>query len=393
MTKYNALSAHVAVLCPVAVSMLVACGSSDSTGPEALTQSESPAASDGVANRQSLEEWKRGIRSTRPPKAGCFSITYPAKAWDEVQCAPPPSRDALAMKDGVALPGHGALARAGVDRSTAPQGGGDVGDGTDWFAYASGSAIQDVVGSFPSVSGILSESDPDFSGDPANAYCLQINSNFFHSPLCGSYTDCLGEQQFEYSTTTVGGVFLEYWLVNYPPAADNNCPSGWSASNSTTCHQVSEVNPVPVQPVSNLGNLVLNASAKDPEFEVALDAVWLDTGGSTVYAMIQDATTLSLYQSWSEAEFNVVGDWDKTEAVFDVGLFGGSITVQSEITPVSYPGGTWLDCSTSTAGGFTDEYNNLDLSSTCNTNQGSSSNPTGSIQFTESLPGHLIIFP
>jgi hypothetical protein len=403
MRKYAVLAAGAAVMCPAAFSMLTACGSSESPRGEVVgTQPGSLAASDDVATGPSREDWKRAVRSTRPPKAGCFSISYPANEWQEVQCAAPPSSGGAVARnrDVAALPNFRPATpgpEVAPPGSVAP-GGGNAGAGTDWFAHATGSSIQDVVGSFPATSGLTQEWDPEYN-DRLNAYCLQINSNFFSSPVCGSYSNCYGWQQFEYSSTQIGGVFMEYWLFNYPPAGSNNCPSGWSvwvnpgtqASASTTCHQVSDVNPVPVQAITNLGNLVLNASANDPEFEVPLDLVWLETAGpsggiGTIYAMNQDAATLSLYQNWSQVEFNVVGDWNGTEAMFSP---GSSITVQAEITPASYPGGTWLSCSGYANSGTTAEFNDLTLSSTCSSNQGSSGKPTGYIQFTEKRPPYV----
>lgn len=381
MRKCQVLACGIAVKCSVAISLLTACGSAPSRDGEELgTQSEllaAPGAGSGsvsVSGTPSLADWQRATKSTRPPTAGCFSISYPSQAWTSVQCATPPiSGGSQGGSTGVAAPSSDlAVPSSGVESN-----GGNGGNGNDWFAYVTGSKIQDVAGIFPLTDNLQSEYDPQYNNRP-NAYCLQINSNRFYSPACGSYLNCLGWQQFEYSSTQLGGVFMEYWMYNYPPAGSNNCPSGWSTFNSTTCHLVSEVNPVPLQVITSLNSMELFGSAQDPEFDEPLDMVWLYADG-TYYAIVENAATLSLYQNWSYAEFNVVGDWNSTEAVFNSGTL---ITVQSQITPITYPGGNWLTCQHS-APWYTLEYNNLTLGTLCSANQGSSSDPTGYIQFSE----------
>ena len=186
---------------------------------------------------------------------------------------------------------------------------------------------------------------------------------------------------------------MEYWLFNYPPAGSNNCPSGlvnWvnlgtAASASTTCHGESSVTTVPVQPITSLGSMELwaaaNALVADPSSVVRADIVTLCVGATCNSA--QAPNVLSLYQGWSSEEFNVVGDWNLTEADFNVGT---AITVHAKISPVSFPPGDWLSCTGNGVTGVTGEFNNLNLSPTCITNYGSPDVPEGYVEFTEALP-------
>ena len=351
----------------LAASTLVGCGAGAGNPDPSNAQSDIAVASSAATSKPALQAWRRASVSTPPPTKGCFSKSYPSTTWTPVPCSSTPHKRASRS------PAAPAMGPRSPKANTSSQMGGIAGNGTDWFAEVSGTTVQGVNGSFPSTSNITSEYDPQYS-NRADSYELQINSNAFASPWCTGYSGCFGWQQFEYSSEEVGGVFIEYWLFNYPPAGTNSCPNGLNVWDSTTCHLIGSVTPVPAAPATELGDmeLVVESNAAPRYSGQDWTAVFI---GEDAYASSADASMLSLYQDWTEVEFNVVGDFNATEAVFNA---GASITANVLIGTATSPGGTWLSCTHSWSEA-TGEYNNLTLSATCDADQ------TGQyIQFTES---------
>ncbi len=137
-----------------------------------------------------------------------------------------------------------------------------VGNGNDFVATLKSGTISSAVGSFPSVSGITTEVDSN-----TNNFSLQLNSKPFNTPLCSPNNvpipGCLGWQQFLYTPvgTSVNGVsgqtgwlYIEYWLQGY-----GTCPSGWEGNGD--CKLDGPITTVPAQPITNLANLTLTATA------------------------------------------------------------------------------------------------------------------------------------
>lgn len=367
MRTSNILVFGIDIICPAVFLILIGCGSVESAAPEPLaTQSELLTApgggSDGAASAPeipSLENWKAGAKLSRPPKAGCFTLAYPSQVWKEVQCIRP-------------------------SLSELQKGGGNMGGGAKdfWTSVAEGVEIQSVLGSFPYVGGVQSEVDAQTG--KTNSYDLQINSNTFYSAACGSYTNCYAWQQFEYSSVTWGGIFIEYWMYDYPPANTGGCPNSMVYVGVDTCHGMTSVNAVPLVPITSLQEVEFSASAYYPA--PGWDFVELyDPSNQTYYTVGNLASTLSLYQNWRMAEFNVLGDWNKTEAEFNAP--GVDVVIQQKVTPAQYPGGNWLSClfpnSPLLPGMGTGEYNNLNAGTTCSASQGSSSAPYGLMSFYE----------
>lgn len=383
---YNVFVFGIAIACPIALSMLTACSSaSDTAIDEAAHASGSRSLDDGTKNiksippqsnavgihetpsvsgSRSLEDWKTINKSNHPPsKPGCYTLTYPSQTWSEIQC--------LKASD---MPPRG---RTSIDVMASRRV--FAGNGTDWFGdvTATGSKIQKVEAGFYAVDGVTWEYDPHDSR--YNSYTLQINSNSFHSPASGSYSNCSAWQQYVYSSNWWQAAWIEYWLFNYPPAGNNGCPSPMTQWDSTTCHGFGSLVSAPLVPIGDLSALTFYASAKDPEFDNALDEVWLYYNG-TYYADVESATVLSLYQGWTAEEFNVVGDMNGSEAEFNSGV---TLAPLALITPTPFPTGTWLSCSSTAPGIATGETNNLTLGS-CSPSSSSCAGTCGSIYFTES---------
>ncbi len=119
---------------------------------------------------------------------------------------------------------------------------------------ARGNLITQTVGSFPSVSGVTSES----GAGGANDYSLQLNTNFnlSTSACSGGAATCRVWQQFLY---VPGTVFIQYWLIGYG-AGGASCPGGYTTSGSN-CYKNSSGTSAPSVAITGLANLTLTGTA------------------------------------------------------------------------------------------------------------------------------------
>src|SRR6266545_3776978 len=102
-----------------------------------------------------------------------------------------------------------------------------VGNGDDVAAQVPSGFISTAIGSFDSVVNVTSESGPIGNSGPsiANAYTLQLNTNFFASTACAGSPNagCQGWQQFVYGNDgSSGAAVIQYWLIKY----NAPCPGG-----------------------------------------------------------------------------------------------------------------------------------------------------------------------
>jgi hypothetical protein len=114
-----------------------------------------------------LKAWRISMAQTPLPKKGCFEASYPSKEWREVPSTKAPPYPMLPWRGPRPL---------------------IVGAGNDVMAQAPAGLISSATGSFDSVTGVTSESGPDPASGAivANAYSLQLNTNFFPSTVAGS---------------------------------------------------------------------------------------------------------------------------------------------------------------------------------------------------------------
>lgn len=297
--------------------------------------------------------WRKDMARNPLPKEGCFRAAYPATAWEEVACTTSP--------DGPSLPSERPRNGLGHQGPGAIVGGGGS---NDYMASQNGAIISWSEGSFPIVNNVTSETDSKTGN--SDDYALQLNTNTFSGvPLCNGRPGCQGWQQFIYRR---GKIYIEYWLLNY----GSSCPSGWlwySVQNGSCRIDSINVNTVPDQPITNLGGMILTASAG------ATDAIHLWLGDGSLYAL-SAASVLNLSQGWTQSEFNVFGEGNSSQANFNP---GATIVVQT-LTSNGVPGsGSYQQKST------TGETNNLTLvpNSVCQIG-----GPAPGIRFTESnVPG------
>jgi hypothetical protein len=328
--------------------------------PASKESAAAPTATQPAVTESAKREAWRATMSRIPTPKGCFAATYPNTEWQEVPCTAPPNRPYPPADGG----------RPNI-----------VGNGNDFVAQSSGT-ISSAVGSFDSVTGVTSLSDP---GGVSN-FALQLNTNTFPNsnnnvPACNgaaNQTACQGWQQFIYSnggcTNGAGAcAFMQYWLINY----DANCPSGWNTytppnTQTIDCYLNSANGAsVPAQQISALADLTLTGQTAG-----GTDTVIMSTGTTLSIAAGQDSV-LNLASNWQEAEFNVVGDCCGTQANFNI---GPTLVVRTEVTSRTTSAPTCVNQ------GFTGETNNLTLElTTCISTAGAASN----IVFTESYPADM----
>ncbi len=293
------------------------------------------------------ESWRKTILHTPRPKRGCFVATFPETEWREVQCKPTPPTKPFPPRrvGGVRLPNTVG------------------GSGPDFSAQPATGHISEGEGSFDSVSGVTSESN---TAGTANSYSLQLNTDFFNTSTCSTYSQCRGWEQFVYESN--GTAFIQYWYIRYgtagtscpapvSPSCDGShvftngwCPFSVPGTTDVYCarNAASSISPTS-EPATSLGLLKLtgtvagvNSNADD---EIAVTAGTVFTGPGNNYFT-------DLGNQWQDAEFNVFGDGGSDGANFNT---GSTIVVRTSVGS-----GTALGPSCDQRS-FTGESNNLTL--------------------------------
>jgi hypothetical protein len=311
-----------------------------------------------------LEAWAKTIHHTHAPKVGCFHVTYPSTQWQEVQCAPPNGWRSGLPKNRKKVNGH----------EETP---GLIPPNNDIVVQSpAGQLFSSVVGSFPTVNGVSSESDAAGIDPGANEYSLQLNTNDNYSAACGSFKDCVPWVQFVMATNTpvsLAGctesscpltnetqVFIEYWLLNYGTDTGNGaniCPSGFIDNGpdqlggaGDDCIQNSPANTIQSGqlPITDLGDLKLSGSATAG----GNDEATVTYNGQGYNATVLDSLT-DIASVWNQAEFNVLGNAGSSQAVFNNGSW---MIAKLEVTDGSMSAPACVD-----NGGTTGETNNLNF--------------------------------
>jgi hypothetical protein len=270
-----------------------------------------------------------------------------------------------------------------------------IGNGSDYVAQApAGHLFSKVVGSFPSVTGVTSEKSVGvaaFGGGGilgANEYTLQVNTNFFHSAACKTFTNCIAWVQYVMSTNTPVSltssaltnnteVFIEYWLIDYGANTRAKCPTGFinggadAEGPGVDCVQNSPATLIAdgQLPITDLSQFTMSGSATAG----GTDSTTVTFGGKAFTASVSDSLT-DIASGWSQAEFNVVGNAGGSRAQFNT---GSKITAKIAVTDGSTTAPTCIQ--PSAIDGTTGETNNLNPIS-CTATGGTAP----SIQFVES---------
>jgi len=227
-----------------------------------------------------------------------------------------------------------------------------------------GHLFSSVIGSFPTVSGVTSETGVgleafNYAGIPGpNEYSLQLNTNEEYSAACGSHSSCKAWQQYIFATNTCttlitsctftdeSQVFIEYWLLNY----GSTCPAGFQPDGNGNCVQNSSATTIynGQLPITDLADLSLSGSATAN----GTDDATVTYGGEAYKATVADSYT-DIASVWNQTEFNVVGNDGRSQAQFNS---GASIIVNIQVTDGSESAPTYVNDA-----GTTGESNNLSL--------------------------------
>jgi len=310
---------------------------------------------------QAVQSWHEDITRMSTPSNGCFQATFPSMTWEKTSCSqvspsvhPMPRR---AQAVGAFAPASGAAT---------------TGNGND-YAIATSNLIRSATGTFPSVTGVTSESSVGVAafGNGGilgpNEYTLQVNTNADQATsACQNHSGCRNWQQFvygtDYSTPGQAQAFIQYWLIGY----GNTCPSGWFGGGSGSCYKNSAGVTAPNVPATQLAKLKLTGTAT-----IGGNDTLVFTNGTKAYSLSASDSVLGIATVWSQADFNVSGDAGGAEADFNA---GSSITVK-----IAAVDGTTARPSCLSNAGTTGETNNLNLGS-CTASGGASP----SVQFTQS---------
>jgi hypothetical protein len=264
------------------------------SGPaeEPKTAPTPPPATVQSSEAQLREQWQKAIAKVPMPKKGCFTASYPKQEWQEVPCGTPSPYPNP--------PGHD-----GPRPNTTGSGSGDI------STQVSG-LISSAAGSFDSVTpATITETGAWRGSATADAFTLQLNTQFFPTTVCGGGVGCQGWQQFIYSQNQCSGpcVFMEYWLLNFGP----RCPAGPWQQAGNNCWFNSANQRAPAVTAAQLQGTTLTGTVAG-----GTDTVVLTTANGNATATAADSV-LNLEQSWNTVEWNIFGDCCSSQANFSAG--------------------------------------------------------------------------
>ena len=286
------------------------------------------------------------MRSIRLPGSGCFEATYPIAAWEEVPCVTGPPIPFI--------PAHGLPP-------------GVVGNGTDFMAKVP-TGITRSDGYFPKVTGLASETDSLIGN---NSFTFQLNTQVFQNAataaLCvgAEYpSECSGWQQFVFANTSysnyTSAILMQYWLINY---GANQCPHNWNAFGGD-CYTNSPMTGINTTIINAMDNLMLSGAwlpGNPQSDEVYLDTSPVGAGATHIHAINSPSIfDLGANGNWTQAEFNVFGYSNGSEANFNAGTTAlVQLVTYTGLGPLSpVPGMCWPY-------GTTGETSNLSLVGGC----------------------------
>ncbi|MBB5867235.1 hypothetical protein F4553_000614 [Allocatelliglobosispora scoriae] len=266
-----------------------------------------------------------------PEAKGCFTADYPRLAWRGSACAEAPSIPMIPKVPGP-IPTI-------------------VGNGNHIVTQTPGGPISQAFGTFENVTGLSSVSSPINNVGPpvANAYTLQLNTNFFPTPACAGAAIpalCTGWQQFIFANDgSNGALYIQYWLLVY----NNPCPAGWTSTIILGDTYCSKNSPAAVV-AGNTPITLISSFELTGDVTGAVDLATMKIGAS-VYATA-DTNIVDATGNWIMAEFNVFGYGGGGMATFNA---TASAHVRTRINYGAMPAPI---CQ---AIGFTAETNNLNF--------------------------------
>ena len=257
----------------------------------------------GALEAQAHAQWREDISHIATPAEGCFHATYPSVVWERAACT-------------AAIPRVTPTPRW---RSFGPAQ--NAGNGNDYTLHSS-TLITKAVGSFPSVTGVTSESGVGVAAYGGggilgpNEYSLQINSSFDDTTsACKGHSGCTVWQQYvyapDYEVDGQAAVFMQYWLIGY---GGSSCPSGFGSDGAGDCYKNSAAATAPDVPATQLANVKLTGTVSSGGNDTVVF-----TNGTQAYSSSGKDSVLYLATVWKVGEWNVVGNAGGSMAKFNTG--------------------------------------------------------------------------
>jgi len=254
-----------------------------------------------AADARDKTHWHKTMNALPIPAKGCHKATYPQLKWIEVPCT-------TARETNPTSPSPKVQAAAV---------GGSTPDLAAMRPPGSTTTIRQAQGSFDSVvtTGETNRSaGPNGVNTRRSEFELQLNTNTFNSPACGTVQGCTGWEQFLLNNdpgSPPAQLQIQSWLLGFLPSG-GNCPAPFKPSGSNCFFATAVVN-VDIQNIQSLVTLIMTATAEAN----GNDTVSIfGTGEDAIFAVTADSP-LSLAPNWTQAEFNVFGDESRHIAVFD----------------------------------------------------------------------------
>lgn len=360
----------------------------------------------------SITAWQSDISKVSAGASGCYVASYPSMVWKLTKCDKPmsaPSQPAMGYESsGVASTLAEARPAANAQSATAGSpsnvGGGCALPSTptcDWVAGTEKGGLIGELSGEVSGSGVTSETN--WNGTTLyvpNYFSLQVNSEL-NFPVTYAGQNALGWEQFIYSNTgedcskpsqpgTCGAVWIEYWLFNWNGACPTQSIPGGDSSwfNFTDISTDTECTYNTAGPViPYVAPTALDQTAKPLELigevnSTSDEAIFCIFGTSPCYMEEIDSSVLGLYNQWTAGEFNIFGDLNGDEAIFNPGT---SLEVADNLYG---PAPSFNPIPTKCLNeGFTGEANNLNIQ-THISHSGCIAETTGFMYFVESLPAY-----
>ncbi len=248
-----------------------------------------------------MDFWHRMLAQNQLPGAGCFKATYPSTQWTRIACSTPPR---------VWYPVLPSRRRTLANL---------VGNGHDYTADTNPNLISTSIGTFPKVKGVTSVETVGGGVDGLNSYTLQLNSDLFATAACGSIPDCEGWEQFVFANPPGAGpasLFIQDWLIATGPRF-SGCPpdSGWGYIKGDGCVQNSPISiDLATVSITDLGALIETGAAASSG-----DSIFLSVGSTEFGMKVQGDGITDLSEHWMGAEFNVIGNGNRSTADFNSG--------------------------------------------------------------------------
>ena len=270
------------------------------------------------AEKAARKTWRAVMKNIPVQGEGCFHASYPNVVWERAEC----KQTRPHVHHAPPRPTNGAPA--------------GVGNHNDYIAQAHG-LITNANGRF-FTGGITSETGVAVAITQSgailgpNEYSLQLNTNSngvtaacaqrgrsgsLNHPLCHVW------QQFIYATDYncepqgshcgEGAMFIQYWLQGWNDTDVNDCPFYWTRSG-LDCYINSASHAPPDISATKLDSVLLDASAENGGNDQLIFVY-----GDDMWELNVADRLLDIASVWTQAEFNVVGDIEYSQAYFNQG--------------------------------------------------------------------------